>query len=71
MNYNIDMARRFTKRHTKRTRIKLSPQEADEIIRAEFSDEKKGRHRFRLIFKPHTPQEGDMTLDYNTEKGNE
>lgn len=62
------MAKTYQKKNTKKTKIILSPHNAEKIIEAEFMDSKGGKHGFNAIFKPHLPNKGDMKLDYNVEK---
>lgn len=60
------MAKRYSKRTVRKTRVRLSPRDAEDIIKQEFTDENKNRHILRFRFKPHSPiQEGDMQLKYN------
>lgn len=66
MVYNIDiMAKRFNKRITRKTRIKLSPKDAEHIIKSEFTDDNGNHHILDVNFRPHSPfKEGDMKLKY-------
>lgn len=60
------MARRFTRQKTKKTKVRLSPQQADEIIRQEFTDSRGNRFIFRMTSKPHLPKEPTIkgTVEY-------
>lgn len=49
------MGKKFSKRVTRRTKVKLSPREADEIIRQEFIDDRGNRFIFKIDVKPHSP----------------
>lgn len=65
------MTKRYSKRTTKKTTVKLSPKEAEDIIKSEFTDEKDNRHILRFRFKPHLPtEEGDMQLRYKMNNDN-
>ena len=55
----------FSKKRTKRTTIKLSPKEADEVIRQEFKDSRGNRHIFRMDINPHSPD--TPTIEGNIE----
>ena len=71
MVYNIDiMAKRFSKRVTRKTRIKLSPKDANEIIRQEFSDDRGNKFIFRMTGNPHSPSEPTIkgTVQYKDEE---
>ena len=51
------MARKFSKKSSKKTKIKLSPKQADEIIRQEFTDRKGNKMNILLDIKPKKPNE--------------
>lgn len=55
--------KRFIRRITKKTKIKLSPKEADEIIRQEFTTEKGNKMQKRFIFQPHSPNDATIKFD--------
>lgn len=60
------MARRFSRSRTKRTRYKLTPKEADEVIRKEFIDSRGNKFIHRIIFSPQSPLKPDykQTVEY-------
>ena len=60
------MARKFSKKTTKRTRVKLSPKDADEIVRQEFTSSKGDKVINKIRFKPQSPLEPDFkqTIEY-------
>lgn len=60
------MGKKFTKRNTKRTTIRLSPKEAEKIIQEEFTTEGENRMRKDIIFSPHSPNDG--TIKFNIRK---
>lgn len=63
MCYHKFMAsKRYSKRSSKRTVIKLSPKEAEDIIKSEFTTEKGNKMQKRFIFKPHLPK--DATIQF-------
>ena len=63
------MARRFTRQRTKRTRVRLRPDEAKNIIEQEFTDSRGNKARLRLDFNPHSPKE--PTMDWKRKYGEE
>lgn len=59
------MARRYSKRTTRKIKIKLKSKDAKQIIKSEFSDDNGNRHILDVNFRPHSPfKEGDMKLKY-------
>ena len=62
------MAKRYSKRTTKKTTVKLSQKEAEDIINEEFTTEKGYRMRKRFIFKPEMPNNSGIKVDFNHEK---
>lgn len=60
------MGKKFNKRVTKRTKVKLSPKEAEKIIQEEFTTEGGNRMRKDIIFSPHSPNDG--TIKFNIRK---
>lgn len=64
------MAKSYRRKSTKRTIIKLTPKEADEIIKSEFTDHRKNKFDFIMKFKPHKPSEPTIkgTIEYKDEK---
>lgn len=56
------MAKSYRRKTTKRTIIKLTPKEADEIIKSEFTTEKGNKMQKKFIFKPHAPS--DATIQF-------
>ena len=61
------MARKFSKKITRKTRVRLSLREAEEIIKQEFTTKYGNRIQKRFIFKPQAPNE--PTIDFEV-KGN-
>ena len=61
------MARKFSKRITRKTRVKLSPQQASNIIEEEFADTRGNKFRFRITGKPHKPNKPtiEREIQYN------
>lgn len=64
------MARKFSRSRTKRTRYKLTPKQADEVIRQEFIDSRGNRHIFRMDVTPHNPNKPTIegTVEYKDNK---
>lgn len=64
------MAKQYSKRTIKRTKIRLSPKEANDILRQEFTDSRKNKHIFKIQFKPQNPLEPDykQTIQYKDNK---
>ena len=54
------------KQTTKKTVIRLSPKDAEDIIRQEFTDSRGNNFVFRMNLKPHSPKEPTIrgTVDY-------
>lgn len=66
------MSKKFSKKTTTKRQYKLSPKDAQEILRKEFIDNNGNRHILDINFRPHSPfKEGDMKLKYkmNNQKG--
>jgi len=55
-------SRRYTKKTTRRFKIKLSPKEAETIINEEFTTKYGNKIRKRYIFKPQLPN--DPTINF-------
>lgn len=49
------MAKKYSKRITRKTKIKLSPEQADKIIQAEFTDSKGNKTYVDFNVTPHNP----------------
>lgn len=64
------MARRFSKRTTRKKTYKLSPKNAEEIIRQEFTDSRGNKVKFKFDFRPHPIDEptAEWQRKYNKEK---
>ena len=64
------MGKRFSKRVTRKTKVRLSPKEADEIIRQEFTDDRGNRFIFRMDVRPHNPMKPtiESTVEYKDNK---
>ena len=61
IGYNIFiMAKRFSSRKTRKTTVRLSPKDAEMLLRKEFSDENGNKHIYQLRFKPQSPFENDF-----------
>lgn len=59
------MTKRYSKRTTRKTKVRLSPKDAERIIRSEFTDDNGNHHILDVNFRPHSPlKEGDMKLKY-------
>ena len=60
------MARRFRRKSSRKTKVRLSPKNADEILRQEFTD-KKGNKIINIIrFKPQNPFKPDFKQTFTT-----
>lgn len=68
--HKVMASKRYSKRSSKRTVIKLSPKEAEDIIKSEFTDHRKNKFDFIMKFKPHKPSEPTIkgTVEYKDEK---
>lgn len=64
------MARRYSKKNTRKTRIMLSPKDAAHVIEAEFTDKKGNKIYLDIDLFPHLPNRPmfEWYRDYN-EKG--
>lgn len=60
------MARRYSKKVTKKRIFRLSPRDAENIIYKEFTDSHGNKHIFKVRFKPQNPFEPDFkqTVEY-------
>ena len=60
------MGKKFTRKSAKRVKVKLTPKEANEIIRQEFIDSKGNKHINIIRFEPQKPFEPDFkqTVEY-------
>ena len=57
------MAKRFSRRTTRKKTYKLSPKEAHEVIKNEFTTKYGNKIQKRFIFEPHEPN--DPTIKFN------
>lgn len=59
-------SKRFSKRTTRKTKVRLSPKEAETLFKEEFIDSRGNKHIFRIDFKPQSPFEPDykQTIEY-------
>lgn len=64
------MAKRFSSKRTQKTKIRLSPKKAFEIIKQEFTDEYKNKFIFIMDVKPHNPKTPTIegTVEYKDNK---
>ena len=60
------MVKRFSKRITRKKTYKLSPKNAEEIIRQEFTDSRGNKVINILRFKPQSPFEPDFKQTVTT-----
>lgn len=60
------MAKRYSKKNTRKTRIMLSPKDADEILRREFTDDKGNKVINIIRFKPQSPFKSDFIQTFKT-----
>lgn len=59
------MTKRFSRKVSRRTSYKLTPKDAETIMRKEFVDNNGNKHILDINFRPHSPlNEGDMKLKY-------
>ena len=58
---------RFTRRKNRRKRVRLNPNEAQNVIEKEFIDSKGNKVRLRVDFNPHSPKE--PTIDWKRKNG--
>ena len=57
------MKKVFSKRKSKKTQIKLTPKEAQEVIRQEFTDSRGNKINIRYDVTPHKPAEPTIKLE--------
>lgn len=64
------MAKRFSRRITRKKTYKLSPKNAEEVIRQEFTDSRGNRHIFKMDIRPHKPNKPTIegTVEYKDEQ---
>ena len=64
------MVRRYSKKITKKRIFRLSPRDADEIIRQEFTDRHRNKFIFRMTGNPHSPKKPTIegTVQYKDEE---
>ena len=62
--------RRYSKRTTRKTKIRLSPKDSLDIIRQEFTDDRGNKFIFRMTGNPHSPKEPTIkgTVQYKDEE---
>ena len=60
------MAKRFSKKVTRKKIYRLSPENAEDIIRQEFIDHRGNKHIFKMNIRPHNPNEPTIegTVEY-------
>lgn len=61
------MKRFFSRKTQKKTQIKLTPKESQNIIEKEFSDSKGNKLKFRFDFNPHPIN--DPTIQFDVKHG--
>lgn len=61
------MARRYSKKVTKKRIFKLTPRDAETIIKEEFTTKYGNKIQKKYIFKPHLPSEPTINFEI---KGN-
>ena len=59
------MTKRYSKQTTKKTTVKLSPKEAEDIIEKEFGDTEGNKTKIRFDFNPHPIDEGTINIYYD------
>jgi len=64
------MARKFSKKITRKIRVRLSPREATNIIEEEFADTRGNKFRFRVTGKPHKPSKSTIEREIQYNDGN-
>lgn len=57
--------RKFSRRTTKKTKVKLNPNEVRDVIEREFGDDKGNKTKLRFDFRPHPIKEPIIQLDYD------
>ncbi len=64
------MSKKFSKKTTTKRQYKLSPKNAQEIIRQEFTDSRKNKFIFRMTGNPHNPKTPTIqgTVQYKDEE---
>ena len=63
------MAKRFSRKVTKKRIFRLSPRDAETIIREEFTTPKGYKMQKRFIFKPENPNHSGIKVDFNHKNG--
>ena len=58
------MGKRFSKRTTRKTKVRLNPNYLQNIIEKEFTDSKGNKSIIRFDFNPHPISEPSIQLDY-------
>lgn len=63
------MGKKFNKRVTKKTKVKLTPRDAEEVFKKEFVDSRGNIMQIIFDFRPHSQKEPtvDWTRKYNKE----
>jgi len=67
------MKKVFSRKTKKKTQVKLTPREANEIIKQEFVDSRGNKFIFRMTGNPHSPKEPTIegTVEYNDRNNND
>ena len=61
------MAIRITRRKSKKTKVRLQPNEARNVIEKEFADSRGNKVKLRVNLNPHSPKE--PTVDWQRKYG--
>lgn len=51
------MSKQYKKITQKKTKVRISPENAEKILEQEFTDSKGNKFNLNIIFKPHKPSE--------------
>ena len=64
------MVKRYSKRIIRKKTYRLSPKEAEDILKQEYIDSRGNKYDFRFKFKPHKPSEPTIqsTVEYRDEQ---
>ena len=68
----MNMGKKFSKTVTKRTKVRLSPRDAEDIIKQEFTDDRGNKFIFRMTGSPHKHNKPTIegTVEYNDGNNN-
>ena len=58
------MGKKYSIKTTKKYNFRISPKDAQNIIRGEFVDKNNYKHTLNVNFTPHLPNKGDMSISY-------